>query len=141
VSRTFGASGGSVAATATAGASDDGGAPAGLAGPAAGSPGLGDVTALGTTACGTGRARVNHQAPPATTTATAATVRAIAAGPDRDAGSPFVTGDDDGGLAEPHLHVVTLFGTRRLHCGHTQLVPAGSRSPIDQVFGWGLPGT
>jgi hypothetical protein len=56
--------------------------------------GLGDVTALGDVASATGRARVNHHKPPLATTVSAATVRTIADGAERDTGgSPLIKGD------------------------------------------------
>jgi hypothetical protein len=73
---------------------------------------------------------INHQPPPAPTTANATIMRATAAPVlSVAAGVASSTGEvaADWRL-EPHRQVATLGGTRRPHSAHTQLVADGSRS-------------
>jgi hypothetical protein len=77
-----------------------------------------------------GRGRINHQLPPAPTTANATSVRATAA---PVLSVPACPASSIGEVAgdwrlEPHRQVATLGGTRRPHSEHAQLAEDGSRS-------------
>lgn len=77
-----------------------------------------------------GAGRINHQPPPAPTTANATMVRATAAPVLRVAASVASSAGEVAAdwRLEPHRQVATLGGTRRPHAEHTQLVADGSRS-------------
>src|SRR5262245_41137289 len=104
---------------------------------AVGSPGLtsGSGRTIGLAAAVTvrssaGRGRINHQPPPAPTTANATIMRATAA---PVLSVPACLASSIGEVAadwrlEPHRQVSTLGGTRRPHSEHTQLAEDGSRS-------------
>jgi len=92
--------------------------------------GLANAVMVRDAVSGAGRARINHQPPPAPTTANATMVRATAAPVLRVAAG---VASSEGEAAadwrlEPHRQVATLGGTRRPHSEHTQLVADGSRS-------------
>jgi hypothetical protein len=79
---------------------------------------------------GAGLERINHQPPPAPTTANATIVRATAAPVlSVAAGVASSTGEVAANWRlEPHRQVTTAGGTRRPHSEQTQLVADGSRS-------------
>ena len=118
------------AGVATASAGDGALESPGLTSGSSRTTGLADAVTVRFAVSGAGRGRINHQPPPAPTTANATIVRAtaapvlrVAAGPSSSTGE--VTTD---WRFEPHRQVSTLGGTRRPHAEQTQLVADGSRS-------------
>ena len=122
-------------ATTSAGAGAPGSS--GLASGSSRGTGLADDVTLRFTRSGAGRGRINHQPPPAPTTANATIVRATAAPVLRvAAGAASSTGEVAADCRlEPHRQVSTLRGTRRPHSEHTH-AEDGSRSVTIKFFGW-----